>query len=225
LSIEFAAVAPQSIPKALFREENGRQIMRARHVMALTLVLFMFLGIAQQAIAEDYGAQCRRVQLMVQEAVGNEDRAIYRNHGAYVSTVARMVDEYVMSGEISDECASCIVSQFARRIPIEEQVPCGQLEEVRNILGPEVNLNFCDGDPVGTTSIVDLGPAGLEITVEFTSGPPSTPLEVYWTCTVVPNGCHDDECNVISLGGSNTDGAGYGMFQITLPGGNPFPGK
>jgi hypothetical protein len=61
---------------------------------------------------------------LVQNTVGNEDPAVYRNHGKYVSTVAKMVDPYLESGEIDSVCASCIVSQFARRIPVEEQELC-----------------------------------------------------------------------------------------------------
>jgi hypothetical protein len=67
---------------------------------------------------------CAQLQEMVQAAVGDEDPAMYKNHGKYVSTVAKMVDPYLESGEIDSVCASCIVSQFARRIPIAEQEAC-----------------------------------------------------------------------------------------------------
>ena len=64
---------------------------------------------------------CRAPQLAVQAAVGDEDPAIYRNHGKYVSTVAKMVDA---AEGVSEECAGCIVSQFALGIPVAEQSPC-----------------------------------------------------------------------------------------------------
>ena len=82
--------------------------------------------VVQRNVVDDgLTAACRALQKEVQEAVGNEDPNVYRNHGQYVSRVARMVGPHVDSGEITEECASCIVSQFARRIPIEDQEPCG----------------------------------------------------------------------------------------------------
>jgi hypothetical protein len=39
--------------------------------------------------------------------------------------VANMVGPHVEAGDIDSVCASCIVHQFARRIPIAEQEPCG----------------------------------------------------------------------------------------------------
>ena len=83
-------------------------------------------GPAPITISGDDGlnSTCRALQLEVQAAVGNETRPRYRNHGAYVSTVAHMVGIHV-GVDITEECASCIISQFARRIPIEDQRPCG----------------------------------------------------------------------------------------------------
>ena len=97
--------------------------MSKRNLIAFAIVFGLFCGIVAQLPAQD-PITCRELQVMVQTTVGNEDPAIYRNHGKYVSTVANMVDPYLESGEIDSVCASCIVNQFARSIPIEEQEPC-----------------------------------------------------------------------------------------------------
>ena len=65
---------------------------------------------------------CRDVQIKAQQAV--IDDGPYKNKGKIVKTAAKVVDFYKDSGLITDECASCIMNQFARGIPIEEQQPC-----------------------------------------------------------------------------------------------------
>jgi len=97
--------------------------MSKRNLIAFVMVLCLCCAIISQLPAQD-PITCGQLQDMVQAAVGNEDPLVYRNHGQYVSTVAKMVDPYLESGEIDSVCASCIVSQFARRIPVEEQEPC-----------------------------------------------------------------------------------------------------
>jgi hypothetical protein len=97
--------------------------MSKRNLIAFAIVFGLFCGIVAQLPAQD-PITCRELQVMVQTTVGNEDPAVYRNHGKYVSTAAKMVDPYLESGEIDSVCASCIVNQFARGIPVEEQEPC-----------------------------------------------------------------------------------------------------
>jgi len=97
--------------------------MSKRNLIAFAMVFCLFCAVIAQLPAQD-PITCGELQLMVQTEVGNEDPAVYRNHGKYVSTVAKMVDPYLESGEIDSVCASCIVSQFARRIPVEEQELC-----------------------------------------------------------------------------------------------------
>jgi len=65
---------------------------------------------------------CGMAQLIVQEAVASGGP--YRNHGQMVKTAAHAANPYLYEGAISEECHSCIVSQFARRIPIEQQEVC-----------------------------------------------------------------------------------------------------
>lgn len=67
---------------------------------------------------------CEGAQLIAQDAVASGGP--YKNHGGVVKTAAQSINEYLYEGVISEECHSCIVSQFAKRIPIEEQGVCGQ---------------------------------------------------------------------------------------------------
>jgi hypothetical protein len=76
----------------------------------------------QQSIPEPT-AECRTAQLAAQTAVA--DGFPYKNQGQMVRTAARAANPFLYDGLISEECHSCIVSQFARRIPIAEQEPCG----------------------------------------------------------------------------------------------------
>jgi hypothetical protein len=65
---------------------------------------------------------CEEAQQEAQNAV--ESGGPYRNHGQLVSTAAKIADTYLESGEITEECDGCIVSQFAHGIPIDEQKVC-----------------------------------------------------------------------------------------------------
>jgi hypothetical protein len=65
---------------------------------------------------------CGMVQLITQEAVTSNGP--YKNHGQMVKTAAHAANPYLYEGIISQECHSCIVSQFAKRIPVEEQQVC-----------------------------------------------------------------------------------------------------
>lgn len=97
--------------------------MSKRNLIAFIMVFCLCCAIITQVPAQD-PIPCEELQLMVQDSVGNENPAVYRNHGKYVSTVAKLVDPYLESEAIDSVCASCIVSQFARRIPVEDQEPC-----------------------------------------------------------------------------------------------------
>ena len=86
------------------------------------LFVLVFVGllscIVPQVQATETGGigspECREVQLEAQEAV--ESGAPYKNHGQMVRTAAHVVSAYEDDGYITEECAGCIVSQFARRI-------------------------------------------------------------------------------------------------------------
>jgi hypothetical protein len=87
----------------------------------------LFLAMAPQAwsqAAGDVGSvKCRQVQLEAQTAVLTGGP--YKTHGQLVSTAADVVSAAEDAGEITEACAACIMDQFARRIPIEEQTACG----------------------------------------------------------------------------------------------------
>jgi len=100
--------------------------------MRLWTVVFGILVCLQMAWTQpgwaqgDVGSEvCRDVQLQVQQAVGNETDPPYKNHGAYVKAAAHAANPALESGEITEACHECIVSQFAQSIPIINQNPCG----------------------------------------------------------------------------------------------------
>jgi len=65
---------------------------------------------------------CRVAQKAAQDAVTSGGP--YKNHGQMVKTAAHAANPFLYEGAISEECHGCIVSQFARRIPIEQQAVC-----------------------------------------------------------------------------------------------------
>jgi hypothetical protein len=166
--------------------------------------------------------ECLRVQQAAQAAV--LAGLPYSNHGQLVSTAAHVVSDAEDAGTIDAECASCIVNQFARRIPIEDQTPCGEeTRVVADLLGPETGA--CDGPVVGSTSIQELENGDIEFRLVFVNGPASTLFNVFWVGTAVANGCHNDATGNVNMGQVTTDAAGQAVFVHTLIGGNPFPGE
>ena len=97
--------------------------MFKRILITCIMVVSLCCVMIPQALTQD-PITCDELQAEAQALVGNEADGDWKNHGQYVSTVAKFVDQYLESGEIDSVCAGCIVSQFARRIPIEEQEPC-----------------------------------------------------------------------------------------------------
>ena len=93
----------------------------------LTLVLIgLFLGIVPKVWAQGGvgSPECLAVQQAAQAAVAGGGP--YKNHGQLVKTAAHVVDAAVVAGTIDEECASCIMNQFARRVVIAAQTPCGE---------------------------------------------------------------------------------------------------
>jgi len=93
----------------------------------LMMVVGFLVVVVPQGWATDGGdvgsAECRQVQLAAQDAVAGGGP--YKNHGALVATAAKVVSPAETPGEITAECASCIMNQFARGIAIADQAPCG----------------------------------------------------------------------------------------------------
>ena len=93
---------------------------------------------------------CREVQLAVQSEVGEETNPPYRNHGQYVRAAAHAANPALEAGEITEACHSCIVSQFAKSIPIANQEACGPDPE------PELcDLISCDDNDACTEDACD----------------------------------------------------------------------
>jgi hypothetical protein len=74
-------------------------------------------GCTPTVVCEE-GGNCEEAQVATQDAV--ESGGPYRNHGKLVKTAAHEANQF----DITEECHNCIVSQFARGIPIEEQEVC-----------------------------------------------------------------------------------------------------
>ena len=70
-------------------------------------------------------SSCRAVQKSIQIAFA--DRSGDSNHGQYISAIARSASVAQNANIITDACSSCIVDQFARKIPIVQQQTCGVL--------------------------------------------------------------------------------------------------
>jgi hypothetical protein len=165
--------------------------------------------------------ECLSVQLAAQAAV--LAGMPYSNHGQLVSTAAHVVGNAENAGTIDSDCASCIINQFARRIPIDEQTPCGEdTRVVADLRGPEAGA--CDGPVVGSTSVQELPNGDIEFRLVFVSGPANTLFNVFWVGTGVANGCHNDATGYVDIGDVTTDAAGQANFVTTIVGGNPFPG-
>ena len=98
--------------------------------MRISIVLLL-LGLSfvtlSQALAQEPGSigtvECREVQLEIQNTIEMEDT--YKNHGQLVKAVVHAVKSAKKAKLITGKCASCIFTQFAIRIPIEEQKACG----------------------------------------------------------------------------------------------------
>ncbi len=100
-----------------------------RIFIVLSLLGFSFITLSQ-ALAEEPGdigtVECREVQLQIQDTVDMEGiEANSKNHGQFVKAVVRLVKAARKEKLITGKCASCIFTQFAIRIPIEEQKACG----------------------------------------------------------------------------------------------------
>lgn len=87
---------------------------------------------------------CPEAQQAAQDAV--TDEGDYRNHGQYVKLAAKAANPYLKSGEISYECHSCIVNQFARSIPEGEQEDCFDFIPEGEACGDDTN-GGCNSTP------------------------------------------------------------------------------
>jgi len=97
-----------------------------RHFLcSLVICLTWSLLLSSTALAqgEPGSPECGAAQADAQLAV--LDGAPYRNRGQMVSVAANVIDAFESLGDITEECSSCVVKQFARRIPVGDQEACG----------------------------------------------------------------------------------------------------
>jgi len=101
--------------------------MKTLVILACIGVSGMFVALAPrvwgQAAGDVGSVECRVVQLDVQGAITSGGP--YKNLGQLVSAAANVVSAAEEAGEITEECSSCIMNQFARRVPIGDQIACG----------------------------------------------------------------------------------------------------
>ncbi len=98
--------------------------MKRLLTLATMGLLFAVTSHASAQLSGDVGTlECGDIQHDAQTAVSTGGP--YKNHGQLMKTVTRVVSPAEESGQITEECSSCIVSQFARKIPINAQKTCG----------------------------------------------------------------------------------------------------
>jgi len=93
-----------------------------KKLFAFLFVALLFVGVQDVWAQDDVGsAVCGEAQDACIEAIADDD---FKNHGKKVSACAKASNTDA-EFDITDECHSCIVSQVARRIPVNEQENCG----------------------------------------------------------------------------------------------------
>jgi len=167
-----------------------------KKLLALALIGLLWIAVPQTyaQVPGDVGTiECRLLQLAVQGAVGDEDPVVYRNHGAWLSAVSNIVRPEKDSGAITPECASCIVHQFARRVPIAGQTPCGPT--------PCAGVFDLCIDADGTASPGDGIPAAAQVII-------GTPLQPFPTINFIGSGLDMFDNDGNSAWTFDTDGPG-----------------
>ena len=98
--------------------------MKRLSTLAAMGLLFAITSQASAQLPGDVGTlECGDIQSDAQTAVSSGGP--YKNHGKLVSTAAQVVSPAEEGGQITAECSSCIMNQFARKIPIKDQEACG----------------------------------------------------------------------------------------------------
>jgi hypothetical protein len=116
---------------------------------------------------------------------------------------------------------------------LASQASAATIYSQSNILrGPDVGAPDCGGGNHGKCTIAEQAAVGnsplandnIKVTCSLKGAPANTTFTVYWTCTTVARGCHDQACGFISLGTFATGATGSGKFVKTI-GNNPFAGN
>jgi hypothetical protein len=72
------------------------------------------------------GAGCADIQARIQAEIG--DGSQFENRGQLMMQVIELLPK---DGEVDGSCRACIVRQFARGVPVSDQVPCGPSDSAR----------------------------------------------------------------------------------------------
>jgi len=163
--------------------------------LLLFALFFSSLPHAQAHEPGDVGSpECLEVQSAVQDAVIGGFP--YTNHGQMVRTAARVTSRAEEAGEITEECASCIVSQFARRIPIDEQELCGPGLICPTTLTPDERDRWYEsGSFIGFDEITMVATFTSAHELDFAVDPTET--FQLWIVPRVPCDDEDPECPLI----------------------------
>jgi hypothetical protein len=98
-------------------------------------------------------SSCGVVQEAIQLAFPDPSR--YKNHGAYVSSVANSVSAAQSANLITSACSGCIVSQFARGVSVEQQQSCGTIVQPTQNCSSKVIAKM----QIQTAAVLSLGAA------------------------------------------------------------------
>jgi len=98
--------------------------MKKLFLLSVLTLVFANISYAQSINPGDVGSpECREIQLEAIKAV--DTGGPYKNAGARVKVAANVVSNAQNALQITGECASCIMNQFAKGIPTKKHKPCG----------------------------------------------------------------------------------------------------
>jgi hypothetical protein len=101
-----------------------------------------------------------------------------------------------------------------------------------NLLRGSDTGNNCGGANHGKCTIYEVAAVGtsatanndIKVSCSLRGAPANSTFQVFWTCTTVARGCHNQACGFVQIGNLVTGSTGAGKFT-TLLGNNPFPGN
>ena len=98
--------------------------MKKLFLLAFLILVSTKIANAQSINPGDVGSpECREIQLEAIKAT--ENGGPYKTSGARVKVAAKVVSNAQNALQITSECASCIMNQFAKGTPTKKHKPCG----------------------------------------------------------------------------------------------------
>jgi len=100
-------------------EKEGFE-MKKLFLLSVFILVSANIAYAQSINPGDVGSpECREIQLEAIKAV--ESGGPYKTSGARVKVAAKVVSNAQNALQITSECSSCIMNQFAREYPLKTQ--------------------------------------------------------------------------------------------------------